>query len=297
MRTKHASNLRLVRDATGLSQAQLAARIGTHKGNIENYEMGRAIIPERLAARIGGFVGVIPQTLQHGETPMSWDGEPFSAAKYHQWQSLGYLPRQIPILIHSAQGQLDLLLQAALGPKNNTPHLFRELLIDFNHFIHSRAERLGLTSVIESTMRANQLRTRRRKTTLGKLRAEFGSNPDWKAIDNPKVAGSRKTSIQITSYSLFRPFVGFATDAGRPAFASLASTDQQMCDVEVDGKHYQVKAERVQANYLRPRRTLSAPTPEATPPSPRSSPAPTPSPVESPKSSSPRRASRARGSA
>ena len=291
----HTSNLRTVRDATGMSQGRFAARVGTNKGNIENYEMGRAKLPERLAARIGAFVGVIPRTLQGGEKLISWDGEPFSVEKYEQWQSLGYLPRQIPILIHSAQKHLELLLQAAIGTRNNTPHVLRELLIDLNHFVHSRAERLGLAPIIEAALRAKPLQMRRKKTTVGELRAEFGDNPGWKAIDTAKLADSHTALIGITSYSLFRPFVGFGMDRGRPAFANITCTDLHICDVEIAGKHFQVIQEHVQANYLRPRQSRTEPTVQPTLPFPQSSPAAPPSPARSAKTASPRRASHALG--
>ncbi len=132
MRRKHDSQLRVIRRATGLFQEQFAARVGIPKGTVENYEMGRAKLPERLALQIGALVGIVPSTLQNGHKLISYNGKPFSKRTYDNWKTITHTEFGAPCLIGVGKERLNTLLTAALGPtlRNQRPPPWQILRLD-----------------------------------------------------------------------------------------------------------------------------------------------------------------------
>ena len=295
MRKLHTSNLRVVRDATGLTQQRFAARIGTLKASVENYEMGRAKLPDHLAARIGALTGVIPETLQEGKKLLNYNGTPFTAQTFQRWTTIGYGEYEVRPLMLVVQHYLETMLKAAIGPTlQNTPHLFRELLVDLNHFIFSRAERLELLPVIENAARANNP-PKRIATTVGSLRQKFGDHSTWMKHDKKEWSDSTRASMVMLHCTPFEPFTKFGVKGGRPVFITFTSRSTETCDITIKGEHFRITSEQRTTHCLRDRNPAPVPS-EVTPPYRQSSPARRRKSAESPKSSSPRRASRARGS-
>ena len=269
-----------------MSQEQFATRIGTNKGNVENYEMGRARLPERLAQRIGALSGVIPQTLHEGQPLTNYNGQPFSKETFQRWKSLGYNQHEAAAFVRMAYNTLETLFEAAIGPVlRNTPHLFRELMIDLNDFIFSRAERLQLVPVIDAMFRAKHS-VQHWKAPVSVLRERFGDHPEWQAKDNPAWSNSCKAAVAEQFLPVFEPFMTFTTRDGRPAFVNLADRSRRIYDIEIEGERFQIVTERFSAHYLVPRHPALAAVPTATPPSPRSSPAPAQPPAKSARTSS-----------
>ncbi len=228
---------------------------------------------------------------------MGFDGRPFSTRTFEKWKALGYNPGETKALIHVAQTHLETLLQAAIGPTlNDTPHLFREVLVDLNEFIFDRVKRLKLMPVIEASTRARHPK-RQWKTTVEDLRRQFGKHPVWKAKDNPAWKDYHHAVITVSDFTLFEPFMTFGTRAGMPAFMNLTSKTKWIFDLAVRGERFRIVLDQHETNFLRELYRPGVPRPKVKRPSPQSSPPRPRSPVESPKSAKRLRASRARGSA
>ena len=250
-RKTHTSYLRELRDVTGMSQARFATRLGVTTGSIENYEMGRAKLPTSLAMRIGALVGALPESMQAGRILLGYDGKPFSERTYQKWMGIRYTDSEAHFLIGAAKSRLNTLLMAALGPTlRNTPHLFREVLIDFNQFIQSRSERLQLMSVIEIMGRGN-FPPEHAETTVGDLRKRFGSAPSWKANDDKAWNNSLKASTTTTSFNLFVPFMTFEATNGKSSFVNMDEVIRESCEVKIESKSFSVIVDHRRPIYLR----------------------------------------------
>ena len=123
-----------------------------------------------------------------------------------------------------------------------TPHLFRTLLIEFNHWMFDRIEQHNLGWIIEhKTLASPQLTMRESgKTTVGILRSHLGDEPEWQANDDPEWRDGMEAGFSTYRFPLFEPFMAHGTLNGKPAFLSGKRDFKRVTDVLVAGKSFQV---------------------------------------------------------
>ena len=78
--------IKLVREATGLSQKKFAALIGHSKDTIQAIEIGRHNPSQLLAEKIFVQTGALPKTLlKLGGSPLDIEGEPYTRDSFARW--------------------------------------------------------------------------------------------------------------------------------------------------------------------------------------------------------------------
>src|SRR6266480_986048 len=80
--------IKLVREATGLSQKGFAALVGHSKDTIQAIEIGRHNPSRLLAEKIFVQTGAVPETLlKLRGTPLDIEGEPYTRDSFARWTS------------------------------------------------------------------------------------------------------------------------------------------------------------------------------------------------------------------
>jgi len=80
--------IKLVREATGLSQKRFAALVGHSKDTIQAIEIGRHNPSQLLAEKIFVQTGAVPETLlKLRDTPLDIEGEPYTRDSFARWTS------------------------------------------------------------------------------------------------------------------------------------------------------------------------------------------------------------------
>jgi len=78
--------IKLVREATGLSQSRFAALVGHSKDTIQAIEIGRHNPSRLLAEKIFIQTGAVPETLLHLRgSPLDIEGEPYTRDSFTRW--------------------------------------------------------------------------------------------------------------------------------------------------------------------------------------------------------------------
>jgi DNA-binding XRE family transcriptional regulator len=80
--------IKLVREATGLSQKRFAALVGHSKDTIQAIEIGRHNPSRLLAEKVFVQTGAVPETLlKLRGTPLDIEGEPYTRDSFARWTS------------------------------------------------------------------------------------------------------------------------------------------------------------------------------------------------------------------
>ncbi|HEY2625260.1 MAG TPA: helix-turn-helix transcriptional regulator [Candidatus Udaeobacter sp.] len=219
MRKASAAGFRAVRKATGLSQVKFAAAIGVSKATVENIELGRAPISDDLAETIGAFTGAAPWTISSNEGPRDYNGGRYSTQSWKHWQDYQYNDEQITELTEAARDALRVLLEAAArnSAGQHSSHIFRTVLLEFNKFIFAQRDKHRLESRINTLMQ-DDLTVEEGETTVGEIRPELRSSPQWQANENPKWKAATKVRYKKQCIPEFVPFLGFGILENRIPF-------------------------------------------------------------------------------
>jgi transcriptional regulator with XRE-family HTH domain len=249
MRKKHTSSLRILRDATGLSQQEFANAIGSTKAIIENIEMGRSLLSAELQEKIVAFTGVWPRSLME-DIPRTLGGEIYTSKSWEDWRTFDFDEKHVEELIQLSCDYIRTLLAAShetpSGAKST--HLFRTLLLELNQWIFSRVERNNLGWVIERKTFEDETQIKRSsgKSIVAVCRYALGDNPTWQANDNPAWTATTNVEYSEMTFPLFVPFTGYKESrGGRPAFFRGLRQWRQIFNFQIAGKSFRVIEEGV----------------------------------------------------
>jgi transcriptional regulator with XRE-family HTH domain len=246
----------VVRKATGLSQQKFGTALGVSKATIENIELGRAPINEALAEAIGALTGAVPWTLSSKNEPRDFNGALYSEESWKHWQEYQFDDEQIHELEEMARDAFFVLLEAAArnSAGQYSSHIFRTVLLEFNKFIFAQRDKHRLESPINTLMQDNFSAVQEGETTVGKIRAELHTAPQWQANEKPEWKPSTKVRYKQQSISEFVPFVGFLKlDNGTPVFVNTRRQVRRIYDLDIEGHKFRVVKRNARMKSMVPR--------------------------------------------
>lgn len=179
-RTVHSSSLRTVRDALDMTQDEFAANFGVPKFTVENLEMGRSTLDDRLILRIAAFAGVVPESLREGN-PLGPDGRPYNRDSFTIWKNMQWNEEDANILINRAAESLkEMLCASVFSPKQERrSHLLNQLLLLLDQFVQDEVERHGLKDSINALLES---KTKRVSETLELREIQKRMKWAWKTL-------------------------------------------------------------------------------------------------------------------
>jgi transcriptional regulator with XRE-family HTH domain len=271
----------VVRKATGLSQQKFGTALGVSKATIENIELGRAPVSPELADAIGAFTGAVPWTISSKDGPRDFNGRPYSAESWKQWQEYQFNDEQIQKLAKIAHDHLFILLDAAArnilreaarnvlsepSARNmaglQSSHIFRSVMLEFNRFIFAQRDKHQLESRINTLMQDNFSTVQEGETTVGEIRPELQDSPQWKANEKPQWKPSTKVRYKEQSIPEFVPFFGFLKfDDGTPIFVNTRREVRYIYDLDIEGHKFRVVKNKAKIEAMAPRDFMLAETP------------------------------------
>ncbi len=207
-RTVHRSSLRTVRDALGMTQDEFATNLGIPKFTVENLEMGRSTLDDRLIFRIAALAGVVPESLRAGH-PLGPDGRPYDSESFTTWKNMQWDDKTADDLIHQAAGNVKEMLRAAMFSPNQErrSHLLNQLLVLLDQFVHDEVERHGLKDSINALLESE---TKRKTETLELREIQKRMGRHWQTLITHVAPELGK--LPPTAHAIF-------TEARKPIFS------------------------------------------------------------------------------
>jgi transcriptional regulator with XRE-family HTH domain len=152
--------LRVVRQATGLSQAAFGRKVGRSAETIEKMENGKKTIPPDVNYRIRLATGVLT-VMSKTDKPLDYAGEPYTQKSYTEW--CGYLKetecRNSEYWCNEMQLRLEVMFQAASRPGVDKVQM---LYATLEEWLCTTAEKLNLKTSIEAVL--EERKTKESKT-------------------------------------------------------------------------------------------------------------------------------------
>lgn len=175
-RTHHTSTLRIIRDALGMTQEKFAGRLGVPRSTIENIEMRRAPLDEKLIFRLAAFAGVVPESLRAG-SPLGPDGRPYDSESFAMWRKMEWTDETANVLIdHAVEGVRDMLRATVFSnPLDRRFHLLNELLVEVDQFVQSEVKQRSLKDSI-NTLLEEKAERETEPMTLREIQEKMGDN-------------------------------------------------------------------------------------------------------------------------
>jgi DNA-binding XRE family transcriptional regulator len=252
MKTRHHSALRLIRDATGLSQTRFGEKVGTNTDAIVNVESGRTRTPsDWLCKQVAAFTGAIPESV--AGDPRDFNGRPYTEASFHEWNGVQYGEQTEEALIKLATQHVERLCRVALWQPftgDQTAATFRSVLLALNDFLFEQVQTHGLRERLERHALKNAPRISG-TSTVRECRKQFGKSPEWQKNADPKWTYSTPVDFIEIRIPVFAPFTGFFADVdGKPAFVSAHQIVLHDMQLTVNGKTFRVLKRETQMEVL-----------------------------------------------
>jgi transcriptional regulator with XRE-family HTH domain len=210
--------LKAVREITGLSLRDFAAKVGSSFGSLQMAETDNRKLTIKLAKKISAFAGCDPESLLRGEI-LNRAGALFTAQSFEGWSSACLKPGEIDKAVSLMKRSIETFIGVAAidSASEAHPHRFRQITAKISMAMDDLLKEYSLVDSFNARLAEAVIPGEWHRQTLGQCRTQFNLICEWRNWDSSANADDFEVQIRRTVYPLWQPpysswlGAGFAT--------------------------------------------------------------------------------------